>query len=295
MLPILFESIGDEPTPANLRNLDMDTSFAVHSPSLDQVIGPRNWSGYFGSPRHFTTRVSEFLRGRGGVAALEIMNEPGLPSEAPNRHDSVVDMLRAARDTDPGLLLTMGSRKASHNAPYTDPPLDIYQYHDNLPVSADAFLDRAEEARDMADAVDVPMWCTEWQRVRAEPPSRWQPFYQNLAPVVNDALADGTLDGAFFWGLMLKPAYIEGVRLRGRYNGVVHEDGSVFSLADAEAIAGERLALPERHELTAAMLDSRFPFPRPDAPEQDCGTAVVAWVGIAAGILTILRKRPYDR
>lgn len=254
VLPVLFEPIGDEPTRANLRNRDPETSFAVHSPSHRAVIRPRNWSGYVGSPRHFATRVATHLRGHPAVAAVEAMNEPGTPAEAPRRHAFVVDVLRAVREADPDRRLTVGSRLAEHNLAYDDPPLDIHQYHDNLPEDEAAFRDRARRARELAG--DRPVWLTEWQRLRTEPPSRFAPCYRSLAPAVHDLRDAGVLDGDCFWSLLCRPAYMEGPRRAGRVNGVFHASGAVYSLADAEAIARRPLDLEEDPELPSSVGDA---------------------------------------
>ena len=51
---------------------------------------------------------------------------------------------------------------------------------------------------------------------------------------------------------MLKPAYLQKQRKRGRMNGVFHEDGAVFSVEDARAVAADlTLELLERRESPA--------------------------------------------
>lgn len=271
ILPVLFEPIGDDPIPENLRDRNVNTSFAVHSPSLHDVIIARNWDGYFASPRHFATRIAEHIRGHPAVPAIEVMNEPARRSQSPNRVDFTVDMMRAIRQADPDRLLTMGCKAIDINLQYTDPPLDIFQYHDNLPQTPQDFRSTAENARAVADDHGVPVWCTEWQRTLEEPPVEWLPNYQSLGPTVNDLLADGTLDGACAWGLMFKPAYIEGVRRLGRVNGIFHEDGTVFDLEGAEAVAGRSLNLEQRMEYPDWMANADFPFPEIPPDRRDTG------------------------
>jgi hypothetical protein len=61
----------------------------------------------------------------------------------------------------------------------------------------------------------------------------WQPSYQAYAELLNKHNV-----GAFFWSLMLKPAYLPGQRRKAVLNGLFHEDGAVWSLEDARAISG---------------------------------------------------------
>ncbi len=54
----------------------------------------------------------------------------------------------------------------------------------------------------------------------------------------------------FFWSLMFRPSFLRvHDRLRW-FNGIFHEDGSVWSLEDARSIANDpNLQLTEKHEL----------------------------------------------
>ena len=85
------------------------------------------------------------------------------------------------------------------------------------------------------------MWITEWQRIREKGPG-WDvatidPEYTlpKLASLA-DAVYESGL-GNFFWSLMVKPAYLTAQRPNGTYNGLFHEDGSVYSLADYQKIS----------------------------------------------------------
>ncbi|MDD3904467.1 MAG: hypothetical protein PHO09_12380, partial [Sphaerochaeta sp.] len=58
--------------------------------------------------------------------------------------------------------------------------------------------------------------------------------------------------GNFIWNLMLRPSYLKEPRAVGTFNGIFHEDGSVYSLEDARAVANDpTLALVENHRLPA--------------------------------------------
>ena len=50
--------------------------------------------------------------------------------------------------------------------------------------------------------------------------------------------------GNFFWSLMVKPAYLSTQRPNGTFNGLFHEDGSVYSREDYLSIA-ENTDAPE--------------------------------------------------
>jgi hypothetical protein len=61
--------------------------------------------------------------------------------------------------------------------------------------------------------------------------------------------------GAFFWSLMIKPAYLEGQRNGGTVNGLFWEDGAVWDLAGARIIANDSsLNLPERRRIPFEVL-----------------------------------------
>ena len=86
-----------------------------------------------------------------------------------------------------------------------------------------------------------PCWLTEWQRIRRSGPGWNQaeipeeektPQLHSLAAIVESS---GLVN--FFWCLMVKPAYLPTQRLNGTFNGLFHEDGSVYSKEDYLAIA----------------------------------------------------------
>ena len=109
-----------------------------------------------------------------------------------------------------------------------------------------------EDCAALMDRVTAkPVLLTEWQRLRphalgwAEEKlagDEWQPAYRTMAPIVQSYPL-----GNFFWSLMLRRAYLPPQRKNGTINGVFHEDGAVWSLADARAISGdERFSAEER-------------------------------------------------
>ena len=163
----------------------------------------------------------------------------------------IVALARSYRGSVP---LTIGCITLWHNLYFGD-DLDIYQYHDNFPQSAENLERVIREAKTVQQLIGKPCWLTEWQRVREAGPG-WDtavipqeytvPALATLAPTVY-----GQEIGSFFWSLMVKPAYLMAQRPNGTYNGLFHEDGSVYSLADYQAVAGKdkirpvKAALPE--------------------------------------------------
>ncbi|WP_143423299.1 glycoside hydrolase 5 family protein [Halegenticoccus soli] len=266
VLPILFESAGREPTRDHLADRDPETACAVCSPSHDVIGDERRWSGAGGGMFDAARRALGLGRGgerdgRDGSAprqyvewfvgrydaddrllALEIMNEPG---GWPKRVNFARRMLRVADDLREDLPLTMGCKALRFNEDYDDPELDAFQFHHNLPPDAADVREKLADARRFADRRGKPVWLTEWQRTRKRPPHPMLPNYASLA----ETIRGGDVDGDFLWSLMLKPAYLPNQRRKGRLNGLFHEDGAVWSAADARAVAGDPdLEIDERRE-----------------------------------------------
>ncbi|WP_224449487.1 glycoside hydrolase family 5 protein [Haloprofundus salilacus] len=274
VLPILFESAGEEPTRERCRDRDPHTACAVRSPSHEIINDENRWTGRGdssgsddgdgsifseakralglddtahteegrdagdrfgrkpGGPREYVEWFVDRYGDDDALLALEIMNEPG---DWDQRLKFARRMLRVADDNRGDLPLTMGCKELRYNTLYDDPELDAFQFHLNLPPTAQKMDERMRNAREFADEHDKPVWITEWQRTREEPPNRFLPNYASLA----ETIRSGPVDGDFFWSLMLKPAYLPDQREKGRINGVFHRDGSVYSAADARALAGD--------------------------------------------------------
>lgn len=258
VVPILFESAGRAPRPGTLTDRDPLTAAAVRSPGHVAVrdlplpgslrgpyglvrtlrrLGRRR--GWWAETAAFVERVLDLFGDHPGVLAVEVMNEPGgwEPREAFARA-----MLDAAADHPADVPLTMGCKTLANNDLFEPPGLDVHQFHYNVPTTADAMAEQLAAARDHAAERDAPVWLTEWQRTREEPPDVLLPNYASLAPLLRE---EGP-DGDFLWSLMLKPAYLPVQRRRGRLNGLFQEDGAVYSLDDARAVADDPgLDLPE--------------------------------------------------
>ncbi|MDS0294082.1 cellulase family glycosylhydrolase [Halogeometricum luteum] len=228
VLPVLFESIGEEPTSENLHDRDVLRNGAIRSPSHEVIRNESEWTGPHQFVRWFVGRYGD----HDGLLAVEVMNEPG---EWDDRVRFCRAMLQAARGADPDAPLTMGSVGLSNNLQYDDPPLDVFQFHYNLPPTTAHMEAALAEASRLSRETETPVWLTEWQRTRQEPPDVLVPNYSSLAATVRD----GDVAGDFFWQLMLKPAYGYVQRAKGRLNGLFYEDGWVYSADDARAVAGE--------------------------------------------------------
>lgn len=253
---VLFEAPPkNEPTERNRTETDPAEAFGVHSPSRRNVLQPRNWSGYARSPVHFARRWARMFAADPRLLATEIMNEPG---DVQPRQDFVRDVLATVRKHAPAATLTMGCKDFRFNEVYDEnDDLDVHQFHMNLPPDKDAADDYLARAREHREETGKPLWCTEWQRTREEAPTRFLPNYKSLAPTIRAAHENGSLDGDFFWGLMLKPAYLRDPREAGRINGVFHSDGTPFDASDRDALARQRRSYPDGWD------DHPFPYPDP--------------------------------
>lgn len=240
VLPVLFESVGQKPDQAALRDTDIRTAHAVQSPGPTVIRNPAAWDG----PRRFTRWFTKTFGDR--IVALEVMNEP---CGWPQRVEFCRDMLRSARRTAPHVPLTLGCKDVHLNTQFTNPPLDIFQYHHNDPATPADLTASMAQARAVGDRHGKPVWLTEWQRTTQEPPLLKFPHYASLASTVRSS----QVDGDFFWQLMLKPAYVQISRDIGRVEGVFHPDGTVYSGEDAKAIAGGDPP-PERADLPATWI-----------------------------------------
>lgn len=250
---VLFEAPPKgEPTVENRTATDPAQAFGVHSPSRAEILQPRNWSGYRGSPLHFARRWARRFGTDSRLLATEVMNEP---DDVQPRQDFVLDAIDAIRQEAPAATLTMGCKDFEYNRVYDrNDDIDVHQFHMNLPPDEDAAVEYLEAARQHRETTGKPLWCTEWQRTRVEPPSRFLPNYESLAATIDDAHASGAIDGDFFWGLMLKPAYLREPRRAGRVNGLFHEDGTVVESFDWTDSLRVNRSLPE------AWASHQFPY-----------------------------------
>ena len=250
LMPVLFEDCGADNTEEARKSKDPRTAVCVCSPCKAIQLDPSRWVEVHGFVDAFMRRYCS----DGRLLAIECMNEPNPYSGNVPFARHIVHLARGYHGTVP---LTIGAICMPHNLLFSG-ELDVYQYHDNFPQSAENLARVMQEARYVQEITGTPCWLTEWQRVREEGPG-WNipvipaaytvPALHTLAPVVY-----GTGMGSFFWSLMVKPAYLMGQRPNGTYNGLFHEDGSVYSLEDYQSVAGKdklrpvKAALPDWYQ-----------------------------------------------
>jgi len=244
IMAVLFECCGIEPTEEARNDTDFATAVCIKEPGSNYTDDPNQWD----SPKAF---VDWFLNKYGAderIIAIDAMNEPVTVEEL-NFAREICRQVKAKAGRPLTLGLIGGVRAMVH---YHRWDLDVYQYHYNFPQSEKAFEVSIEEA--MAGATErhqKPMWVAEWQRVRPSGSGWGQDTLSevelgpDLASLAHLIHKHGI--GHYFWSLMLKPAYLAPQRAKGTFNGLFHEDGSVYSLEDARAVSGNmELDLPER-------------------------------------------------
>ena len=257
IMPVLFEDCGTDNTPETRANKDPRTAICVCSPCRAIQADPARWTEVHGFVDAFMRRYGSDRR----LLAIECMNEPNCNSGNVPFAQHIVRLARSYRGTAP---LTIGCITLWHNL-YFENELDVYQYHDNFPQSAENLLRVMRDAETVQNLTRKPCWLTEWQRVREKGPG-WNsavipkeytvPALATLAPTVY-----GTGMGSFFWSLMVKPAYLMAQRPNGTYNGLFHEDGSVYSLEDYQAVARKDKTRPVKAELPDWYRESLEKYP----------------------------------
>lgn len=272
IMPVFYEGLGWEPTEENLKDKDITTANAVQSPSEDYFFGdpPKDER----LPTEFTETMAERYGDHPQVMALEIMNEPvGLNKLGAEKFTKEqLDVARNVTDAP----LTVGCRELEYNSRFD---VDIYQFHENLPYNQDALervLDKAENFAKkngdkqiiLGEAQRTMEPCPReekfpepyWEEYRKDPENsllhRMFPHYESIAPTIRERMQNSdNLAGNYLWGLVAKEAYNLPVRKKGRFNGIVwgDDEGAVYSLADAEAIAGEPVDFEEKLEAPDGM------------------------------------------
>ena len=244
VMPSLFENCGVPPTEENLWTTDPTKAYAIRSPHKEEIVDhPERWGGPLEFVEWFMDRWGNDAR----VLAVEMMNEP-MPLESMRFARAMFLRANELRGSAP---LTLGAAPIEQNLYFLDLGIDILQFHDNFPRSAEAARQKIEGAIRPGKILNKPVWMTEWQRLRPTasgwsqepvPENEAMPALATLAPIVQSYEI-----GNFFWSLMVKPAYLPAQRPHGTINGVFWEDGAVWSLADARAVSGNpKLQLEER-------------------------------------------------
>ena len=255
----LFENCGVPPTPQNMWTTNPAKAFAINSPdkSISLPASRAQWE----EPRKF---VRWFLNNYGNdnrLLAIEVMNEPeqrvGNNKPTMPFAKSMFETAHSLRGTVP---LTVGTVSAQQAEQFIPLGLDVIEFHINYPRDLRKFEESLQRAVAVGRKHGLPVWLTEWQRLRPSgsgwgkerlPQAETVPDYASLATVVQKYPI-----GNFFWSLMIKRAYLPPQRNKGTINGLFWPDGTVWSLADARAIAMDpSLALKEHKTLPPGFLD----------------------------------------
>ena len=242
ILVSLFENDGVPPTQENMWTTDPRKAFAIQSPGKEVATGDRKgWE----APRSFVTWFMKRYGNDDRVLAIEVMNEPnngngGKPGTVPFAQS----MFTTAKSMQGTVPLTIGSARIPVAEQFIPLGLNVIEFHDNFPSSPQELAAAIQSAMAAGKKAGLPVWLTEWQRVRAGG-SGWgkqnisakeaTSAYASLAPTVYAYPV-----GSFFWSLMVKRAYLKGQREKGTVNGLFWPDGSVTSVKDAQAISGDR-------------------------------------------------------
>ena len=227
----LFDSVGTEPTFENIVDHDPRTAVQTFSPSTRTEKNDELWD----VPREYIFWVMHRYKDDKRLLALELTNEPGWNPKDVTFFKNVVDTFTFYRGDVP---LTIGSTSFSNNVEYLEWGMDILQVHYNFARTPAIYNRFLQQAANLEDKLNRPVWLSEWQRIRPGdkffadvPASAAVPNYSSLAPIIQSWGV-----GNFFWSLMLKPAFSPPLRQHGVLNGLFHEDGAVWSLDDARSI-----------------------------------------------------------
>jgi hypothetical protein len=243
----LFSCCGRvNPTMDRLRDESPVTGVETVSPGFPVTDDRERWQETYGYLDWFIGRYKNDSR----LLAIEVINEP--VDENSNAFALVI-LKRAAmmRGTVP---LTIGYSEFPTPNAILNGDLDIVQTHPNFVADEAEAEGVCRQIQQQMGQYQKPMWVTEWQRIRH---SRLGWGYQ--LPVRKERLPchapyceifkKNNIQG-FFWSLMFRPSFLRvHDRLRW-FNGIFHEDGSVWSLEDARAIANDpNLQITEKREL----------------------------------------------
>ncbi len=258
LMPVLFEDCGKPNTPENRLGRDPIATVCVRSPDAEIERDPARW----GEPAAYLRAFFERYRDDKRLLAVEIMNEP-------HRQRGNLPFARRlaleASAVSGSVPLTMGCMRLEDDLCFAD-LIQIYQFHNNFPRSETELRNDILRALAVQEVTGKPVWLTEWQRIRSGGPG-WgveeiprNDTLPDLASAASIVRESGI--GNFFWSLMVKPAYLQSQRPNGTFNGMFHEDGSVYSARDFLAVAGDVPAPPERRSMPEWYLeDLRASYP----------------------------------
>lgn len=235
IMTVLFEDCGVEFDEKSANNRNPYTAVCIRYPGKEIEHDRERFPEVKVYLKDFMERYRDDAR----ILAIEIMNEPHKETGNVEFARYIAEYVNSIRGCIP---LTIGCIMPVHNLYFAD-LIDIYQFHDNFPTSPEAFRAVVTEAKHIESVTGKPFWITEWQRLREKGPGWGQadipeeyklPKLSSLANIIREAGI-----GSFFWSLMVKPAYLPEQRINGTFNGLFHEDGSVYSAEDFAAVSGK--------------------------------------------------------
>ena len=250
VLPALFDTVGLPPTEANLTDQNPLKASGVFSPSAGLIANRELWN----RARSFVTWFMDHHRNNPRLLAIDLMNEPAVQAsiEEVDRVNFAQVLFRTMADHRGKVPLTIGTVLLQNTRFFIDLGVDVFQFHWNFPPSVDSMRHFLRKAVSTKQIMHQPVWLSEWQRTRPggtgwqDEPLEADEWYPNYFSLVQPVRAS-RIDGDFFWSLMLKPAYLLPQRQKATLTGVFHEDGAVWSLEDARALARDsEFDAPER-------------------------------------------------
>jgi hypothetical protein len=249
----LFENDGTEPTQEHMWDTNPRTALDVQSPGVAIATDPSKWEAPRGFIQWFMKKYANDPR----LCGIEVMNEPN-----PKSLDFAKSMFKTAASMRGTVPLTIGSARLAQAVEFIPLGLNLIEFHQNFPKTLDQLNGEIEAAMAAGKKYNIPVWLTEWQRVRAGgagfdgKAGHMDSKEANIdyAPVADDIRKYPV--GTFFWCLMVKEAYLGGQRKNGTVNGLFWPDGSVWSLKDARAIANNPTLNLKEKPLPADFLDT---------------------------------------
>ncbi|MBN1411022.1 MAG: discoidin domain-containing protein [Spirochaetales bacterium] len=248
ILYVIYEGCGknaDDPINRTLK--DPLRAVASKSPPSAVTTNSSLWQPYRDHVVWFMNRFRDDNR----LISIEIMNEPNADDKA-----FAHDMTRTAVSLKGAIPISVGTLPGQF-LEYVSDGVDVLQFHNNFPTSLTNSANIIQDFINKANNAGKPVWMTEWQRLRPSG-ANWDGSvavpeaerFTDLASMANQVKSYQNQMGAFFWSLMVKPAYLEGQRNAGTINGLFWEDGAVWDLAGARIISDNpNLNLPERKRI----------------------------------------------